>query len=78
MRSEPNWRIPVGIFALLLALLVYAILIARYVPSLVGGWPVILQTLVYLVLGLAWLLPLRRFLIWMETGRWSPPPTHED
>jgi hypothetical protein len=25
------------------------------------------------ILGLVWLLPLRRFLIWMETGRWSPP-----
>ncbi|MFD1959751.1 hypothetical protein ACFSHP_13085 [Novosphingobium panipatense] len=21
-----------------------------------------------------WLLPLKRFLIWMETGRWSAPP----
>jgi hypothetical protein len=27
--------------------------------------------LVYLVLGVAWLLPLRRFFIWMETGRWG-------
>jgi hypothetical protein len=25
------------------------------------------------VLGLVWLLPLKRFLIWMETGSWSPP-----
>ena len=31
----------------------------------------LIQALVYLVLGLAWLLPMRRFLIWMETGRWS-------
>ena len=27
------------------------------------------QAPVYLVLGIVWLLPLRRFLIWMETGR---------
>ncbi len=26
---------------------------------------------VYVVLGVIWLLPLRRFLIWMETGRWG-------
>ncbi|HAL89575.1 MAG TPA: DUF2842 domain-containing protein, partial [Erythrobacter sp.] len=26
---------------------------------------------VYVVLGIVWLLPLRRFLIWMETGRWG-------
>ncbi len=71
MRQEPNWRIPVGMIALLLGLLVYGILIARYVPELVATWPIILQTVVYLVLGLIWLLPLKRFLIWMETGRWG-------
>lgn len=69
MSHEPNWRIPVGMLGLLLGLLVYAILIARYVPELVGTWPVIVQTIIYLALGLVWLLPLRRFLIWMESGR---------
>ena len=71
MRHEPNWRIPVGILGLLLGLAIYAIVIARYVPSLVMGWPVLLQTVVYLVLGVIWLLPLKRFPIWMETGRWG-------
>lgn len=71
MRREPNWRIPVGILALLFGLSIYAIIIARYGPSLIGGWPVLAQTLVYLVLGVIWLLPLKRFLIWMETGRWG-------
>mgnify|MGYP002130292216 CR=1 FL=1 len=33
--------------------------------------PVLVQTLVYIILGTVWLLPLRRFLIWMETGRWG-------
>ena len=71
MRREPNWRIPVGMIGLLLGLLVYAILIARYVPELVGNWPIIVQTVIYLILGVIWLLPLKRFLIWMETGRWG-------
>tara|TARA_B100000678_G_scaffold235469_1_gene204860 strand:- start:443 stop:658 length:216 start_codon:yes stop_codon:yes gene_type:complete len=71
MRREPNWRIPVGILGLLLGLFVYAILIARYVPELIGSWPVLVQTPIYLVLGIIWLLPLKRFLIWMETGRWG-------
>ena len=31
----------------------------------------LLQAAVYLTLGVVWLLPLRRFLIWMETGRWG-------
>ncbi|WP_228244017.1 DUF2842 domain-containing protein [Porphyrobacter sp. GA68] len=74
MRSEPTWRIPVGLLVLLAALTVYGVVIARYLPDIIADWPVLLQTLVYLALGLAWLLPLRRFLIWMETGRLSAPP----
>ncbi|MFZ9394704.1 MAG: DUF2842 domain-containing protein [Erythrobacter sp.] len=71
MREQPTWRIPAGIFGLLLALLAYGIVIARYAPSLIGDWPTLAQTLVYIVLGVIWLLPLKRFLIWMETGRWG-------
>ncbi|MEL7728623.1 DUF2842 domain-containing protein [Citromicrobium bathyomarinum] len=71
MSHEPNWRIPVGMLILLVALSIYAILIARYVPELIGGWHIIVQTAIYLVLGLIWLLPLKRFLIWMESGRRS-------
>jgi hypothetical protein len=66
-------RIPLGILALIAGLAAYALVVARYVPELIGGWPAIAQTPVYLVLGVAWLLPLKRFLIWMETGRWSAP-----
>lgn len=71
MRTEPTWRIPVGVLMLIMALAVYALVIARYVPELIGSWPALAQTPVYLVLGVIWLLPLRRFLIWMETGRWK-------
>ena len=71
MRTEPTWRIPFGILALLFALGIYAMLVARYIPALIGEWHTLAQTLIYLLLGLIWLLPLRRFLIWMETGRWG-------
>ena len=43
----------------------------RYVAPLIEGWPALGQLPVYVVLGVIWLLPLRRFLIWMETGRWG-------
>lgn len=69
MRDQPTWRIPVGLLGLLIGLIVYGVIVARYVPDLIGGWPALAQAPVYLVLGLIWLLPLRRFLIWMETGR---------
>jgi hypothetical protein len=69
MRTEPTWRIPFGIIVLMIALTAYALVIARYVPALIGGWHAVFQTVVYLILGLIWLLPLKRFLLWMETGR---------
>ncbi|GAB5351056.1 MAG: hypothetical protein CL575_04775 [Altererythrobacter sp.] len=70
MRTEPTWRIPVGLLGLLMVLIVYGIVIARYLPDLIGSWPALAQTVVYVALGLIWLLPLGRFLTWMETGSW--------
>lgn len=71
MREQPTLRIPLGILGLLAALLAYGVAVATFVPSLVQTWPTLLQTLVYVILGVVWLLPMRRFLIWMETGRWG-------
>lgn len=65
---KPTWRKPVGILALLAALLAYALLIARLLAP-ISSWPVLAQAAIYVVLGTVWLLPLRRFLVWMETGR---------
>lgn len=73
MRETPTWRIPFGVLLLVVALGLYAMLIASYVPLLIGGWNALAQTPVYIALGVVWLLPLKRFLIWMETGRWSAP-----
>ena len=71
MREQPTLRIPLGILGLLGALLAYGIAVATLLPPVIGGWPTLVQTLVYTVLGVIWLFPLRRFLIWMETGRWG-------
>ncbi|RNJ61719.1 MAG: DUF2842 domain-containing protein [Porphyrobacter sp. IPPAS B-1204] len=73
MRETPTWRIPFGIVSLFVLLIVYGVVIARYAPGIIGRWSGLAQTVVYVVLGLIWLLPLKRFLIWMETGSWSPP-----
>jgi hypothetical protein len=69
MRTEPTWRIPIWIIALIVAIVAYAWLVARYLAPLIADWPALGQLPVYVVLGVVWLLPLRRFLIWMETGR---------
>lgn len=73
MRTEPTWRILFGILLLCVALAAYGLVIARYVPGLIAPLPAWTHIVIYLVLGVIWLLPLKRFLIWMETGRFSPP-----
>ncbi len=71
MREQPTARIPLGIIGLLVGLTIYGVILARYLPGLIGDWPTLVQTLIYLFFGVVWLLPLRRFLIWMETGKWG-------
>ena len=70
MRDKPTLRIPLGILALLAALGVYVVGVVS-ASQWIERLPILVQALVYLVLGLIWLLPLKRFLIWMETGRWG-------
>lgn len=78
MRDQPTARIPIGIIGLFSVLIVYSVIIARYLPGMIGDWSTWVQTVIYLVLGLIWLLPLKRFLIWMETGKWSAPEVEPD
>lgn len=78
MRETPTWRIPFGIVGLFILLIIYGVVIARYAPGIIGSWSGGAQTVVYVVLGLVWLLPLKRFLIWMETGRWNAPEPEKE
>ena len=71
MRNQPTWRIPAGVLLLVVALAVYSLAVANLVAPLIRDWHALAQAPVYVVLGVIWLLPLRRFLIWMETGRWG-------
>jgi len=64
---EPSWRKPAGIFFILVLIAGWAVGVASLSPA-VGRWPILLQSLFYLVAGLAWILPLKPLLSWMETG----------
>ena len=66
---NPSWRKPAGIGLILLLVTVWSILVAS-AASTVGEWHWSLQALFYLVAGIAWVLPLKPLLMWMELGRW--------
>lgn len=68
---EPSWRKPVGVFAILALIAIWVVLVAS-LSGIVGAWPVLVQALFYLIAGIAWILPLKPLLQWIETGRFKP------
>ncbi len=62
---EPSIRKPLGILLILAGLAVYGGVIAGFSEQ-IGSLPKAVEALVYLVLGVAWLLPLRPLLVWMN------------
>ncbi|MFN3388899.1 MAG: DUF2842 domain-containing protein [Allosphingosinicella sp.] len=64
---QPTWRKPAGILLILLLIAAWAALAAT-AASLIEGWPALAQAPFYLVAGIAWLLPMKPLLRWMETG----------
>ena len=68
MRDEPTLRIPLGILGLLAGLVLYALAV-MWTSQWIERLPNLVEAFVYLVLGVAWLLPMKRFLMWMEAGR---------
>lgn len=70
MREKPTLRIPFGILGLLVALALYAVGVA-WASQWIETLHILIQTVIYVILGVVWLLPLKRFLIWMETGKFK-------
>jgi len=68
---QPSWRKPVGMLAIVALIALWAIMVGS-LSGLIGALPMWAQVPVYVVLGIVWIwiLPLRRLLAWMETGRW--------
>ena len=66
--SEPSWRKPAGVFAILALITVWAVVVVS-LSATVSRWPILVQAVFYLVAGIAWIAPLKPLLTWMETGR---------
>ena len=57
-----------GLIVLIITL--WALLIAIFAPF-VSRWPVLVQALFYLIMGIGWIIPLKPLLRWSETGAWK-------
>ncbi len=69
---KPTWRKPVGIFAILALIAIWAFIVAS-ASAYIGQLHILAQAVVYLIAGIVWILPLKPLMIWMETGRFSAP-----
>lgn len=74
---QPSWRRGAGIAAILLLIVVWAVIVASF-SRMVGQWPVLVQALFYLVVGTAWIAPLKPLLRWSQTGHWRQGPNVRD
>ncbi|HEX8442771.1 MAG TPA: DUF2842 domain-containing protein [Allosphingosinicella sp.] len=67
---EPSWRKPAGMGLLLLGIATWAVIVVTLAEGFgLEGWA---SGLAFAVSGVAWLwlFPMKRLLLWMETGRW--------
>lgn len=73
-RHEPSGRQLVGIFGILGWIILWAAIVASFSET-IGTWPILLQAVFYLIVGIVWIAPLKPVLTWMETGRFRRPPS---
>ena len=65
---EPSGRKLVGIAGIIFLIAIWAFLVAT-AAHFIENWHVLTQAIAYMVAGIIWILPLKRLLRWMETGR---------
>lgn len=64
---QPSGRKLAGILAIMLFIVIWAVLVAS-LSRFVGRWPILVQAPFYLVMGIAWIFPLRPIIRWSQTG----------
>jgi predicted membrane channel-forming protein YqfA (hemolysin III family) len=66
-REEPSFRKLAGILLILLLIAAWATFVAS-LAHVVGRWPVLVQAPFYLIMGIAWIIPLKPLVRWIQTG----------
>jgi len=71
-----RWKKFLGVFALLAILAVYALIVMRTAVAILPTAGGIEQFVFYAVAGMAWVVPVRYLIMWMNRpGRSDAPPT---
>lgn len=69
---EPSARKLAGIALIVLLIVLWAGLVAS-LARMVGQWPVLVQALFYLSMGILWIIPLKPLIRWIQSGSFRAP-----
>jgi len=75
--AEPSSRTLVGTGLILLLIVLWATFVAS-LAHVVGRWPILVQAAFYLIMGLAWIIPLKPLVRWIQTGSLRDNPPGQD
>ena len=64
-----RFRTFIGTLAILAFVVVYALFAMALADSRIADAPKLVQTLIYVVLGIAWIVPVMPLIKWMEGAR---------
>ena len=62
-----RWKKFVGVFLLMSIIALYALLVMRAAVEILPGANRIIEFLFYAVAGMAWVVPVRYLILWMNT-----------
>jgi predicted membrane channel-forming protein YqfA (hemolysin III family) len=68
----PSSRKLIGIALILLLIVFWAAFVATLAP-IVGRWPILVQAPFYLIMGTAWIIPLKPLIRWSQSGQFRAP-----
>ena len=66
---DPAKRSVIGMFLVLGLIGVWAVIVASF-SGAIGRLPILLQAIVYIAAGVAWIFPAKPIMRWIVTGRW--------
>ena len=72
LQPQPSGRTLAGILLILLLIVLWAGFVAS-LASFVGRWPVLVQAPFYLFMGIAWIIPLKPLVRWIQSGSFRRP-----
>ena len=69
---SPSARTLAGIGMIMLLIVVWATFVASLART-VGQWPILVQAIYYLIMGIVWIIPLKPLVRWILTGSFRRP-----